>query len=30
MDGIEATQAIRRAEAGTGRHLPIVAITPTP
>jgi CheY-like chemotaxis protein len=27
MDGLDATQAIRRAEAGTGRHLPIVAMT---
>lgn len=27
MDGIEATRAIRLAEAGTDRHLPIVAMT---
>jgi CheY-like chemotaxis protein len=27
LDGLAATQAIRRAEAGTGRHLPIVAMT---
>ncbi len=27
MDGLEATAAIRAAEAGTGRHLPILALT---
>jgi signal transduction histidine kinase/ActR/RegA family two-component response regulator len=27
LDGLEATQAIRRAEAGIGRHLPIIAMT---
>jgi two-component system sensor histidine kinase/response regulator len=27
MDGFTATAAIRRQEAGTGRHLPIVAVT---
>jgi CheY-like chemotaxis protein len=27
MDGFEATAAIRAAEAGTGRHLRIVALT---
>ena len=27
MDGIAATQAIREAETGTGRHVPIVAMT---
>ncbi|MGB7720140.1 MAG: response regulator [Bryobacteraceae bacterium] len=27
MDGFEATAAIRHAETGTGRHLPIVALT---
>jgi len=27
MDGFQATAAIRRAEAGTGRHVPIVALT---
>jgi len=27
MTGTEATEAIRRAEAGSGRHLPIVALT---
>jgi PAS domain S-box-containing protein len=27
MDGLEATQAIRTAEAGTGRHIPIIALT---
>jgi CheY-like chemotaxis protein/HPt (histidine-containing phosphotransfer) domain-containing protein len=27
MGGLEATAAIRKAEAGTGRHLPIVALT---
>jgi signal transduction histidine kinase/ActR/RegA family two-component response regulator len=27
MDGLEATRAIRAAEAGTGRHVPIIALT---
>jgi two-component system sensor histidine kinase/response regulator len=27
MDGLTATAAIRKREAGTGRHLPIVALT---
>jgi two-component system, sensor histidine kinase and response regulator len=27
MDGLEATRCIRAAEAGTGRHLPIIALT---
>lgn len=27
MDGLEATQMIRRQELGTGRHVPIIAIT---
>jgi CheY-like chemotaxis protein len=27
MDGFEATAAIRQQETGTGRHLPIVAMT---
>jgi CheY-like chemotaxis protein len=27
MDGLAATQAIRQREEGTGRHLPIVALT---
>ena len=27
MDGFELTAAVRRAEAGTGRHLPVVAMT---
>ena len=27
MDGFEATRAIRAAEDGTGRHLPIIALT---
>ncbi|MBC7137973.1 MAG: response regulator [Defluviimonas sp.] len=27
MDGYEATRAIRAAEAGTGRHVPVVALT---
>ena len=27
MDGLEATQKIRLNELGTGRHLPIIAIT---
>src|SRR5262249_38885638 len=27
MDGFEATQSIRRAEKGTERHIPIIALT---
>jgi signal transduction histidine kinase len=27
MDGLQATEAIRRQEAGTGRHVPIIALT---
>ena len=27
MDGLEATQAIRKSEIGTGRHIPIIALT---
>ncbi|MDE3166568.1 MAG: response regulator, partial [Acidobacteriota bacterium] len=27
MDGLEAAAAIRRSEGGTGRHVPIVALT---
>src|SRR5262249_31843581 len=27
MDGLQATAAIRSAEAGTGRHIPIIALT---
>jgi CheY-like chemotaxis protein len=27
MDGLQATAAIRAAEVGTGRHLPIIAMT---
>ena len=27
IDGLEVTAAVRRAEAGTGRHLPIIALT---
>ena len=27
MDGYEATKAIRKSEAGTGLHIPIVALT---
>jgi CheY-like chemotaxis protein len=27
MDGLEATRRIRQQEAGSGRHLPIVAVT---
>ena len=27
LDGLEATQAIRRGECGSGRHLPIIALT---
>jgi CheY-like chemotaxis protein len=27
MDGFEATAAIRAAESGTGRHVPIIALT---
>ena len=27
MDGYEATKAIRKSEAGTGWHIPIVALT---
>jgi len=27
MDGFEATRAIRAAEGGTGRHIPIIALT---
>ena len=27
MDGLEATRAIRKAELGTSRHIPIIALT---